>query len=208
MIGLQRLEIKGKRFVLLEETEYERLCREAREAVAEDDLPPLPKPDKNGRFPAVEYARTALARDVIRDRKGVGLSQQQLAYLAGIRQETLSRIESGKHLAKSGRPGKGYHFGSGSGKGLDHVSPGPDPTLLAGKRPRRGRVRAFHRADLARAGPIRIRGGTFGSAWGAAGCPVQDGRPCLFFATRRKWHRKPVEPGNARGMAKEAGKAP
>jgi predicted transcriptional regulator len=40
-----------------------------------------------------------LARDLVRDRKGVGLSQQRLAHLAGIRQETLSRIETGKHTA-------------------------------------------------------------------------------------------------------------
>jgi DNA-binding XRE family transcriptional regulator len=101
MIGMQRLELEGKRFVILEETEYERLCREAREAPAEDELPELPKPDKHGRFPAVEYARLALARDLIRDRKGLGLSQQQLARLAGVRQETLSRLESGKHTANT-----------------------------------------------------------------------------------------------------------
>jgi predicted transcriptional regulator len=59
----------------------------------------LPKPDEHGRFPALEYARLSLARDLIRDRKGVGLSQQRLADLAGIRQETLSRIETGKHTA-------------------------------------------------------------------------------------------------------------
>jgi DNA-binding XRE family transcriptional regulator len=101
MIGLQRLELAGKRFVVLEETEYERLCREARESPPEDDLPELPKPDKSGRFPAVEYARIALARDLIRDRKGLGLSQQELARLAGVRQETLSRLESGKQSASS-----------------------------------------------------------------------------------------------------------
>ena len=99
MIGLQRIEVEGKRFVLLEEEEYERISREAGEAVADNDLPPLPKPDKNGRFPALQYARMSLARDLIRDRKGVGLSQQKLADLAGIRQETLSRIETGKHTA-------------------------------------------------------------------------------------------------------------
>jgi DNA-binding XRE family transcriptional regulator len=101
MIGLQRLEIAGKRFVVLEETEYERLCREAREALPEDDLPQLPKPDKAGRFPAVEYARIALARDLIRDRQGLGLSQQQLARLAAVRQETISRLESGKQTAST-----------------------------------------------------------------------------------------------------------
>ena len=101
MIALQRIEVEGKRFVLLPETEYDRLCRGAGEAVAidEDELPPLPKPDKHGRFPALEYGRISLARDLIRDRKGVGLSQQRLADLAGVRQETLSRIETGKHTA-------------------------------------------------------------------------------------------------------------
>ena len=97
MIGLQRIQVEGKRFVLLEESEYERLCREAREAVADDDLPAYPKPDKHGRYPALQAARVSLARDLIRDRKGVGLSQQRLADLAGIRQETLSRIETGRH---------------------------------------------------------------------------------------------------------------
>jgi DNA-binding XRE family transcriptional regulator len=101
MIGLQHIEVEGKRFVILPEIEYDRLCREAGEALTanDDELPPLPKPDKNGRIPALEYARISLARDLIRDRKGVGLSQQKLAELAGIRQETLSRIETGKHTA-------------------------------------------------------------------------------------------------------------
>jgi DNA-binding XRE family transcriptional regulator len=103
MIGLQRIEVEGKRFVLLEETKYERLCREAGEAAADTgEMPPLPKPDKQGRVPALEYARASLARDLIRDRKGVGLSQEGLAHLAGIRQETLSRIETGKHTASPG----------------------------------------------------------------------------------------------------------
>jgi DNA-binding XRE family transcriptional regulator len=101
MIGLQRIEVEGKRFVLLEEGEYERLCREAKEATQlfDEDLPPFPQTDKNGRLPALEYARVALARDLIRARKGAGLSQQRLADLAGIRQETVSRLETGKHTA-------------------------------------------------------------------------------------------------------------
>ena len=100
MLGLQRIEVAGKRFVLLEEPVYERLCREAGEVVADDDvLPPLPKPDANGRFPAIEYTRISLARNLIRDRKSASLSQERLAKLAGIRQETISRLESGKHTA-------------------------------------------------------------------------------------------------------------
>ena len=100
MIGQQRIHLDGKRYVVLPEADYERLCRSAGEAVADDDtLPPFPKPDRNGRFPAVEYTRIAMARDLIRDRKAAGLSQQQLAELAGVRQETISRLETGKHTA-------------------------------------------------------------------------------------------------------------
>ena len=104
MIGLQRIEVEGKRFVLVEESEYERLCRRADVAVkvGAEDLPPFPRPDKNGRLPALEYARVALARDLIRARKGVGLSQQQLANLAHLRQETISRLETGRYTARPG----------------------------------------------------------------------------------------------------------
>ncbi|HEV2971903.1 MAG TPA: helix-turn-helix transcriptional regulator [Pirellulales bacterium] len=101
MIGLQRIEVAGQRFVLLPEGEYDRLCSRAGEAVpfTDDDLPPLPRPNKDGSFPAVEYARISLARDIIRDRRAAGLTQQQLADLVGARQETISRIETGKHTA-------------------------------------------------------------------------------------------------------------
>lgn len=101
MIALQRIEVAGQRFVLLPEAEYDRLCSRASETVpvTDDDLPALPKPDKQGRFPALEYARVSLARDIIRDRRAAGLTQQELATLAGTRQETISRIESGNYTA-------------------------------------------------------------------------------------------------------------
>jgi len=101
MIGLQRIEVAGQRFVLLPEGEFDRLCSKASEAVPLDDsdLPPLPKPDKHGNFPALDYTRISLARDIIRDRRAAGLTQQQLADLVGARQETISRIETGKHTA-------------------------------------------------------------------------------------------------------------
>ena len=97
------VQVAGKRLVILEQSEYERLCRLAGEAVVNDAVaidtepPALPKPDQNGRVPAVEFTRVAIARDIIRGRRMRGLSQQALAVLAGMRAETIARIESGKH---------------------------------------------------------------------------------------------------------------
>jgi DNA-binding XRE family transcriptional regulator len=61
-------------------------------------LPPLPKPDRKGNYPAVEFGCAAIARGILRDRVKAGLIQKQLAKLAGIRVETLCRIETGRHL--------------------------------------------------------------------------------------------------------------
>lgn len=60
-----------------------------------EKLPALPPPDKRGTYPAVEYARASIARKIIQQRAESGLSQTELAKLAGIRVETLCRIETG-----------------------------------------------------------------------------------------------------------------
>jgi ribosome-binding protein aMBF1 (putative translation factor) len=101
MTTTQRIEVAGQHFVLIAEAEYEQLCARAGKAVLvnDDDLPSLPKPDEQGRFPALDYARVSLARDIIRDRRAAGLTQQELADLAKTRQETISRIEGGKYTA-------------------------------------------------------------------------------------------------------------
>jgi DNA-binding XRE family transcriptional regulator len=61
------------------------------------DLPPLPAADERGFYPAIETARVVIARQVIRGRKAAGWTQAELAARAGIRPETVSRIETGKH---------------------------------------------------------------------------------------------------------------
>ena len=48
------------------------------------------------KFPAVEYARASLSRKIIKARRMAGLTQVELARRAGIRPETLNRIEKGK----------------------------------------------------------------------------------------------------------------
>jgi predicted transcriptional regulator len=58
---------------------------------------PLPPRARSGRRPAAAFILASIARDIVADRKSAGLTQQELAKRASIRQETLSRIESGKH---------------------------------------------------------------------------------------------------------------
>jgi transcriptional regulator with XRE-family HTH domain len=48
-------------------------------------------------MPAVAFARATLARGIIADRARAGLSQVELSKRAGIRKETLCRIERGRH---------------------------------------------------------------------------------------------------------------
>jgi DNA-binding XRE family transcriptional regulator len=93
-MSTQTLHFEGKSYVVLEKVEYERLATLAKAA----DLPPLPRPDARGNYPAVEYGCASIARGIIRDRVKAGLNQKELAKLAGIRVETLCRIETGRHL--------------------------------------------------------------------------------------------------------------
>lgn len=89
----------GKRFVMVEERQWRRMRRLVAQVEAAGDalLPEYPTADAHGNRPAVAYARVSIARKIIAARKAAGLSQEQLAKLAGIRQETLCRLETGKH---------------------------------------------------------------------------------------------------------------
>jgi DNA-binding XRE family transcriptional regulator len=97
-VAAKRITVKGKRMVMLDESEFDRLLREA-------DLfePLLPEPDADGNYPAVEYAVASLAIDIVRHRRRLGLTQAELAQRAGIRPETLNRIEQGRRRSASVR---------------------------------------------------------------------------------------------------------
>jgi DNA-binding XRE family transcriptional regulator len=92
-MAVKILELAGKRWAILPEKDYKRLASQAGE---EGGLPALPKPDAQGDYPAVDYARASLARKIIRARRQAGLTQAELARRATIRPETLNRIEKGK----------------------------------------------------------------------------------------------------------------
>ena len=90
-VVVQRTTIKGQRMVILREDEYTRLVQKA-----DEWEPLLPPPNERGTYPALEALDVLLARDILRHRRRLGLSQAELARRAGIRPETLNRIEQGK----------------------------------------------------------------------------------------------------------------
>src|SRR6266851_8479662 len=88
---VQHLTIAGKRVVVLEEGDYARLVRKA-----DEWEPALPTPNERGHYP-LEALAVIVGRDILRARRKLGLTQVDLARRAGIRPETLNRIEQGKN---------------------------------------------------------------------------------------------------------------
>jgi len=87
------LELAGKRWAIMPEKDYKHLAAHAGEV---GNWPALPRADAQGNYPAAQYARVSLARKIIKARRQAGLTQAELARRAGIRPETLNRIEKGK----------------------------------------------------------------------------------------------------------------
>ena len=89
------LNIEGKELVVLSRADFDTLMEKA------GVMPPLPKAARDGSVPAVEFARADIAREVVRRRIAAGMSQQELAKRVGVRPETISRLEGGKHLPRT-----------------------------------------------------------------------------------------------------------
>lgn len=78
--------INRKRYIAVPEKEYERLF---------GNPPALPSADAGGNRDAVKFAEASIARNIVRRREAAGLTQRDLAALAGIRVEVLNRAERG-----------------------------------------------------------------------------------------------------------------
>lgn len=89
MATVQTVTLAGERFVILPEAEFLRMAGEPRE-------PELPPADGDGNYPAIETARALMARKLIRARRELGWSQVELGRRAGVRPETINRIEQAK----------------------------------------------------------------------------------------------------------------
>ncbi|MGD0137402.1 MAG: helix-turn-helix domain-containing protein [Tepidisphaeraceae bacterium] len=88
----QMVKIEGKELVILSRSDFDALMERA------GVMPRLPKAAKDGSVPAVEFATVDIAREVVRRRIAAGMTQQELAKRVGVRPETISRLEAGKHI--------------------------------------------------------------------------------------------------------------
>ena len=90
----QALELDGRRYVVLAEDVFQDLCRRAgieASTPAGSDSTPAPRP-----LAGWDVDNETLAGRLVDRRKRVGLSQAALARRAGVRVETLNRIERAK----------------------------------------------------------------------------------------------------------------
>lgn len=89
MIKPPVVTIGTEQIVVLTRKEFDVLSRKA-----ETWEPELPPPNERGNYP-LSALNVVTAQEVIRARRKAGLTQSDLAHLAGIGLETLARIESG-----------------------------------------------------------------------------------------------------------------
>jgi len=89
-IECRHVELGGVRYVILRESAFEYLCREA------GIDPPAPSLAEFPPSVGFDMDRASLAEKLVRRRLAAGLSQAELARRAGVRPETLNRIERGR----------------------------------------------------------------------------------------------------------------
>lgn len=89
-IDHRSLELDGVRYVILREAAFNLLCQKA---CIPCDSRPL---DDDASSPGLGLDRSGLAEKLVRRRRAAGLSQAELARRAGVRPETLNRIERGR----------------------------------------------------------------------------------------------------------------
>jgi DNA-binding XRE family transcriptional regulator len=93
-MSIQTLTIARQKFALVPFEDYKQLLKGLRPD--ESGLPPLPAALPNGNYPARQFMRVTIARDIIKGRRKAGLSQAELARRAGIQPAVLNRIEKAK----------------------------------------------------------------------------------------------------------------
>jgi DNA-binding XRE family transcriptional regulator len=88
-IDCRRFELDGIRYVIVRESAFDYLCEQADISCGQSPGEPSPEGD-------LDLDRASLAEKLVRRRQAARLSQAELARRAGVRPETLNRIERGR----------------------------------------------------------------------------------------------------------------
>lgn len=91
---IQSIKIEDKELIVLTREVFDELMEKA------GILPPIPPADGDGFRPAIKTADALIARKIITRRIQAGLTQVELARRAGVRMETISRLESAKQMPR------------------------------------------------------------------------------------------------------------
>ena len=91
---VQHIEIGESRMVVLSEDDFNAIMEKA------GVLPPMPAMTESGNYPATETCKAIIARKIVTRRIRVGMTQADLAHKAGVRFETISRLESAKQVPR------------------------------------------------------------------------------------------------------------
>ncbi len=92
---MDTITIKNRKYVLVPSETYDSLVEKAGAV-----LPAFPKAAADGSRPARATVLVSIARDIITRRVAANWTQEELATRAGVRPETISRLEGGKHRAQ------------------------------------------------------------------------------------------------------------
>jgi DNA-binding XRE family transcriptional regulator len=95
-MATKSITMNGKEYVLVPRKEWEKMADRLQRTNGREALP-VPPPYPDGTY-GIEHVRISLANKISTRRKAVGLTQAQLARLARIRVETISRLENGQHM--------------------------------------------------------------------------------------------------------------
>lgn len=97
-----RVEIEGKRYVIVPEKVYDAYAGTGEHAKSKEIARRIQevRSGKAKTRPAEEVGKDLIAEDLRKDRAAACLSQAKLAELSGIRIETISRIEQKKTTAR------------------------------------------------------------------------------------------------------------
>jgi DNA-binding XRE family transcriptional regulator len=91
----KKITMDGMEYVLVPRKDWEKIVH--RLPGTKTERLPIPPAYPDGTY-GIEHVRLSLANKISARRKSAGLTQAQLARMAGIRVETISRLENGQHM--------------------------------------------------------------------------------------------------------------